>query len=89
MALVARARSLSTSQKEVLVNGFIEVPTQAGDAVINQGEYGNHFYMVDTGRFDVYLQQAGEAPVLSCTPLPAPHGRSPSPLTAAGCAHRA
>ena len=29
-------RSLSDAQKEVIVNGVIEVPTQAGDAVINE-----------------------------------------------------
>ena len=56
---------LSSSQKETIVNGFIEVPTQTGDAVINQGEYGNHFYMVDSGRFNVFLAQAGEQPVLT------------------------
>ena len=32
----ARRRSLSDAQKEVIVNGVIEVPTQGGDAVINQ-----------------------------------------------------
>ncbi len=29
-------RSLSDAQKEVIVNGVIEVPTSAGDAVINE-----------------------------------------------------
>lgn len=33
---VPGARSLSDAQKEVIVNGVIEVPTQGGDAVINQ-----------------------------------------------------
>ena len=31
-----RRRSLSNAQKEVIVNGMMEVPTQAGDAVINE-----------------------------------------------------
>ena len=76
------------------MNGVMEVPTQAGDAVINevrrfatpaspqqrrrrsplppslgrptgpsQGEYGNHFYMIDQGCYNVFLKQAGDKPV--------------------------
>jgi len=56
---------LSDAQKEVIVNGVIEVPTKGGDAVINQGENGNHFYMIDKGCFNVFLQQAGDRPVLT------------------------
>lgn len=29
-------RSLSEAQKEVIVNGLIEVPTEAGDTIINE-----------------------------------------------------
>ena len=28
-----------------------------------QGEYGNHFYMVDQGCFNVFLKTAGDRPV--------------------------
>jgi cGMP-dependent protein kinase len=54
---------LSDAQKEVIVNGVMEVPTQAGDAVINQGENGNHFYLIDKGCFNVFLQSAGDKPI--------------------------
>ena len=32
---------------------------QAGELVIRQAELGEHFYVVDHGQFDVYIQQDG------------------------------
>mmetsp|Transcript_28502 Transcript_28502/g.70872 ORF Transcript_28502/g.70872 Transcript_28502/m.70872 type:complete len:787 (-) Transcript_28502:604-2964(-) len=54
--------SLEEEQIQYLVNGFVEVPTTAGILVIKQGEQGDHFYLVESGKYEVTLQQkANEA----------------------------
>jgi len=55
--------NLQEAQIDYLVRGFVEVPTQEGIFVIRQGEQGDHFYLVDSGTYDVTLTQKGEQPI--------------------------
>jgi len=56
---------ITDEQIEFLVKGFVEVPTKAGVIVIKQGEQGDHFYLVDSGKYDVTLAQKGEEAISS------------------------
>lgn len=51
-------------------NYHAKTAMQAGQLVIRQGDPGDHFYVVGTGLFDIYLQQsANSPPELVCGPL--------------------
>lgn len=55
----------SAEQIESLVNGFSKVPWAAGKNVITEGEDGDNFYMVDSGKYDVYIKALGAKPCTS------------------------
>jgi cGMP-dependent protein kinase len=61
-------KELTAQQKEDMINAMIEVTCKAGDLVIKQGEDGDHFYLVDSGKFEVYLKQSGEKALRSYDP---------------------
>jgi len=42
------------------VRGFVSVPAKMGVTVIQQGEQGDHFYLCESGRYDVSLSQDTE-----------------------------
>ena len=44
---------------------MFEQQARAGQAVIKQGEYGDIVYVVESGSYEVYLEQAGDQPVAS------------------------
>ncbi|KAF5836998.1 cyclic nucleotide-binding-like protein [Dunaliella salina] len=58
-------RGLGGPEKVAVFQAFQQVPIKAGQLVIRQGGPGDHFYVVQSGIFDVYLQQEpGQTPLL-------------------------
>mmetsp|Transcript_18118 Transcript_18118/g.43343 ORF Transcript_18118/g.43343 Transcript_18118/m.43343 type:complete len:789 (-) Transcript_18118:558-2924(-) len=57
--------SLSDLQRADVVAAMREVQTQPGDIVIQQGDVGDDFYVVDSGTYSVLLKQKGNTPVHS------------------------
>ena len=55
--------SLSEGQLLDVVDAMFETTFQPGEPVIRQGEQGDNFYVVDSGEYDVFLEQAGTQPV--------------------------
>jgi len=51
---------LADDQIDYLVRGFVSVPAKMGVTVIQQGEQGDHFYLCESGRYDVSLSQDTE-----------------------------
>ena len=49
---------LSAEQKKFVLGAMIEVSCDAEDVIISQGEDGDHFYLVDSGTYEVFLKQA-------------------------------
>jgi CRP-like cAMP-binding protein len=49
----ARVRSLSADQVSFMVRGFMEHDTKEGENIIVQGEAGDHFYLVGSGKYQV------------------------------------
>jgi len=49
---------LSAEQKQFVVGAMIEVQCEGEDVIISQGEDGDHFYLVDSGTYEVYLKQS-------------------------------
>ena len=63
-ALVARATSqsplfepLTPQQMEEVIDAMVEEKRTVDDVVIKQGDLGNHFYVVATGEYSVYLNK--------------------------------
>lgn len=56
---------LAPDQRRIILGLFEQRIVQTGDIIIRQGEPGDHYYVVESGKFDVYLQQAGSMTV-SC-----------------------
>jgi len=54
---------LSDDQVQILVDAFFLVPCSADDPIIKEGEDGDHFYMVDSGKFEVTLKSVGTSPI--------------------------
>ena len=50
-------KALDGQQMEAVVMSMEEVKVAAGEAVIKQGDEGNHFYIVDSGTFDCYVKK--------------------------------
>lgn len=50
-------KALDAQQMEAVVMSMEEVKVAAGEAVIKQGDEGNHFYIVDSGTFDCYVKK--------------------------------
>ncbi|CAM9114477.1 unnamed protein product [Phaeothamnion confervicola] len=47
------------AQRRVLLDVIRKVPVKAGDWVIRQGDPGDKFYIIDSGRFDVVVSEDG------------------------------
>jgi cAMP-dependent protein kinase regulator len=54
-------QDLSREQSDLLVNAAIEVACEAEQTVIEQGAPGDHFYMVQSGSYDVYVRASDDA----------------------------
>ena len=52
---------LSAEQKSFVVGAMIEVECLKDDVIISQGEDGDHFYLVDSGVYEVFLKQAEDS----------------------------
>ena len=40
-----------------MIRALTERPVQAGEYVIRQGDHGDFFYIIDSGRFGVYVRE--------------------------------
>ena len=56
---LAVLQGLSTAQVETLVDAAFKEPVETGDVIINEGEVGDHFYMVNEGLYDLYIKSSG------------------------------
>lgn len=54
--------NMSDKERLAVFGAMQHVQVQAGQLVIRQGDPGDHFYVVDQGLFDVYLQQSPLSP---------------------------
>ncbi|VEL24343.1 unnamed protein product, partial [Protopolystoma xenopodis] len=55
-------RELDEEQMSRVTNCMFERRVEAGETVIAQGEEGDNFYVIESGEFDVYLQEGGSGP---------------------------
>ncbi|KNC53193.1 uncharacterized protein AMSG_12247 [Thecamonas trahens ATCC 50062] len=55
-------RHLDADQLTVVVNAMFELPTVAGTSIIRQGDPGDYFYIVDSGKFDIFVTPSGGGP---------------------------
>eukprot|EP01028_Stygiella_incarcerata_P010903 TRINITY_DN5913_c0_g1_i1.p1 TRINITY_DN5913_c0_g1~~TRINITY_DN5913_c0_g1_i1.p1 ORF type:complete len:372 (-),score=120.62 TRINITY_DN5913_c0_g1_i1:1213-2328(-) len=53
---------LETEEKELLSNAMFSKSFKPGDVIIKQGDIGDHFYVVDEGECDIFIEKAGEEP---------------------------
>ena len=53
-------RHCKREEKLALVDAFDEVSFDAGVDVIQQGDMGDNFYVVDVGSLDIYLDKIGK-----------------------------
>lgn len=56
-AAVSRVRSLTDDQVSFMIRGFTRLEIPEGELVISQGEAGDHFYIVVSGRYEASLSQ--------------------------------
>lgn len=50
-------RSVDSQDMTLVLDAMFEVKVKAGDVVIRQGDDGDNFYVVERGRFQIYLDQ--------------------------------
>ena len=50
-------RSLTDDQVSFMIRGFTRLEIPEGEIVISQGEAGDHFYLVVSGRYEASLSQ--------------------------------
>ena len=68
-------RRLSDDQYGFMLNGFSLIGCEYGESIIQQGETGDHFYVVESGKYQATLAQQGNkvdtpaSPFLTTTPL--------------------
>ena len=55
--------SVGPAQRKDLIDAMMEVHCQPGQIVIQQGDVGDNFYVVDSGEYSVLLKQNGNQPV--------------------------
>eukprot|EP01137_Pigoraptor_chileana_P010490 Opistho-2@60225 len=53
---------LDREQSQDVVNAMFEKTVAAGEVVIQQGDDGDYFYVVDEGTFDIYVNKVGVDP---------------------------
>jgi CRP-like cAMP-binding protein len=49
--------SLSASETDALVMSMAERVLATGETIIKQGDVGDHFYIVESGTFDIYVNE--------------------------------
>ncbi|XP_035715821.1 cAMP-dependent protein kinase type II regulatory subunit isoform X2 [Folsomia candida] len=54
-------RSLDGEQMQQVLDAMFERRVQAGDFVIKQGDDGDNFYVIESGKYKVYVKMDGEA----------------------------
>eukprot|EP00736_Rhodelphis_marinus_P000587 Rmarinus@m.3715 len=61
---------LDDSQREIVVGAMFECNFKAGDVIIQQGDDGDNYYVVDSGECEIFVKQEGgeEKKVLDCGP---------------------
>ncbi|KAK3740595.1 hypothetical protein QZH41_009710 [Actinostola sp. cb2023] len=53
-------KNLAISQLNEVLDAMFERKTQSGDHVIDQGDDGDNFYVIDKGTFDIFVKIDGE-----------------------------
>lgn len=53
-------RSLDTEQMQDVINAMFERKVAAGDFVIKQGDDGDNFYVIESGKYKVFITKEGE-----------------------------
>ena len=56
---------MDATAQQLVCDCMFEQQARQGQTVIKQGEYGDIVYIVESGRYEVYLEQAGAQPVAS------------------------
>jgi len=59
---------LKEDQIYTMIKGFYQKTIQSEDKVITQGEMGDHFYVVESGKYEARLSQAGDKTVATYGP---------------------
>lgn len=54
---------LSLFSKDHPSTPFLRV-VQAGEVIVRQGEQGDHFFVIESGQFDVIVEEASQQPAL-------------------------
>ncbi|KAL6754679.1 phosphatase 2C and cyclic nucleotide-binding/kinase domain-containing protein-like protein [Haematococcus lacustris] len=72
--------NMSDTERRAVLGAMQRVEVQAGQLIIRQGEPGEHFYIVEQGLFDVYLQRDPTIPA----ELVHTYGQQADPLLLAG-----
>jgi cAMP-dependent protein kinase regulator len=57
-------RALETEQENEVLDGIFERKVQPNDHIIDQGDDGDNFYVIDSGKYDIYVAASGEEPKL-------------------------
>ena len=58
----------SPEQRDDLVDAMEERKVQEGEVIIQQGDAGDHFFVVRSGEYAVFLQSKGDTPVFKYQP---------------------
>lgn len=53
-------RALESEQMQDVLDAMFETVVNSGDYVIRQGDDGDNFYVIDSGKYDVYVNVNGE-----------------------------
>uniref|UniRef100_A0A7S0J4A9 cGMP-dependent protein kinase n=1 Tax=Calcidiscus leptoporus TaxID=127549 RepID=A0A7S0J4A9_9EUKA len=56
-------KDVGAAQVQILVDTFVYQQCKVGDTIIEEGKEGNHFYMVDSGKFEVFISAKGPTPL--------------------------
>lgn len=55
-------QNIGGSQRQEVIDMMIKVPVRAGEVIIQQGDKGDRFYIVDSGRYEVRMLADPEGP---------------------------
>lgn len=53
-------RSLDHEQMQEVLDAMFEKPVKSGDYIIKQGDDGDNFYVIDNGKYDIYVDISGK-----------------------------